>query len=230
MAIIHKTTLSPGKLELLQTWLPAQPWYRGTGREPRLAKAGGFRLDDPAGAVGVEFMVVTDGSASPATTYQVPMTYRATAFAEAADGLIGTAEHGVLGPRWIYDGARDPVLVTQLAALLAGTAEPQAQNVSHTPDPTVIAHRAGTGALAAAGSIVSASGPQGTEIRVPAAGPDGGSHGQLLVRINRVLQPGDGGSEAGRPGVSATWQLADGGQARGIFATVAYLPEPAAAP
>jgi hypothetical protein len=62
MAIIHNTTMSPGKLELLQVWLPAQPWYLNSGHVPELAKAGGFRLDDPAGEVGIEFMVVTDTS------------------------------------------------------------------------------------------------------------------------------------------------------------------------
>ena len=67
MAIIHHTTMSPGKLELLTAWLPAQPWYRQTGHQPELAKAGGFRLDDPQGEVGIEFMVVTDGSGYGAT-------------------------------------------------------------------------------------------------------------------------------------------------------------------
>jgi Maltokinase N-terminal cap domain len=54
MAIVHNTTMSPGKLELLTAWLPAQPWYLGTGRAPELVKAGGFRLDDPEGEVGIE--------------------------------------------------------------------------------------------------------------------------------------------------------------------------------
>jgi hypothetical protein len=57
MAIIHRTTMSPEKLELLAAWLPAQPWSSGTGREPELAKAGGFRLDDPQGAVGIGVIV-----------------------------------------------------------------------------------------------------------------------------------------------------------------------------
>jgi hypothetical protein len=95
MAVIHKTTLSPGKLELLTAWLPAQPWYRQTGQEAELARAGGFRLDDPQGEVGIEFMVVTDESGNRATTYQIPLTYRASVL--AGGGLIGTAEHGVLG-------------------------------------------------------------------------------------------------------------------------------------
>ena len=55
----------------------------------------------------------------------------------ADGGLIGTAEHGVLGRRWIYDGTHDPVLIAQLVALIQGEAEPQAQSVSNTPDPTV---------------------------------------------------------------------------------------------
>ena len=41
MAIIHDTTMSPGKLELLTAWLPDQSWYLGGGRKPALAKAGG---------------------------------------------------------------------------------------------------------------------------------------------------------------------------------------------
>lgn len=47
MAIIHHTTLSPTKLELLAPWLLKQPWYAGDGRAPELARTGGFRLDDP---------------------------------------------------------------------------------------------------------------------------------------------------------------------------------------
>jgi hypothetical protein len=44
MAVIHDTTMSPGKLELLAAWLPAQPWYLDGGRAPILAKAGGSRV------------------------------------------------------------------------------------------------------------------------------------------------------------------------------------------
>src|SRR5580704_4504646 len=102
MAIIHKTTLVPGKLDLLAGWMPAQPWYADMGREPALAKAGGFRLDDPEGEVGIEFMVVTDGSGAEATAYHVPLTYRASPLEEGEDALVGTTEHGVLGRRWVY--------------------------------------------------------------------------------------------------------------------------------
>jgi hypothetical protein len=139
MAIIHNTTMSPTKLELLAIWLPAQPWYRPTGREPDLARAGGFRLDDPQGEVGIEFMVVTDGSGDRATAYQIPMTYRAAPLAGADGALIGTSDHGVLGRRWLYDGVHDPVLRAQLDALTRGEVQAQAQSVSSTVDPTVTA-------------------------------------------------------------------------------------------
>ena len=199
MAIIHDTTMSPGKLELLTAWLPAQSWYLGGGHKPALARAGGFRLDDPGGEVGIEFMVVTDGSGDQVTAYQVPTTYRAQPLAGADGALIGTSEHGVLGHRWIYDGTRDPVLMAQLAALLQGTAEPQAQSVSSTPDPTVTVQRA------------------------EAAGADGAPPGQLTVRVNRILRPG---GEAGQPGISAPWRLPDGTQVRGILATAQYVTGP----
>lgn len=231
MAIIHRTTMSPGKLDLLRDWLPGQPWYRTSGRGPELVKAGGFRLDDPAGEVGIEFMVVTDGSGPGAVTYQVPLTYRAGALAAAAGGLIGTAEHGVLGRRWIYDGTRDPVLVAQLVALMHGRAEPQAQSVSDTPDPTVIGWPVADGRVAAAGSAVAANGLDGTQLRVQTTDADGRRNGELLVRVIRILRPGDSAAgESWQPCLSATWRLADGTQVRGVFATARYLPTQATRP
>src|SRR5690349_23446572 len=148
MAIVHDTTMNPGKLELLAAWLPAQPWFAGSGRELELTKVGGFRLDDPKGEVGIEFMLVTDGSGDQPATYQVPMTYHGRELPGADGRLIGTSEHGVLGRRWIYDGIRDPVLVAQLAALLLGEAEAQAQSVSSTPEPTVTVEPAVAGPAA----------------------------------------------------------------------------------
>ena len=88
MAIIHQTTMKPGKLDLLTAWLPAQPWYLGSGREPELARAGGFRLDDPAGEVGIEFMVAGDAAAGDAVYYQVPMTYRGSPLADAGPPVV----------------------------------------------------------------------------------------------------------------------------------------------
>lgn len=223
MAVIYDTTMSPSKLELLTAWLPAQPWYLGSGHEPALAKAGGFRLDDPQGEVGIEFMMVTDGSGDQAAAYQVPLTYRAAARVGANDALIGTAEHGVLGPRWIYDGTHDPVLVAQLVALIQGAAQAQAQNVSDTPDPTVTGQAVTHGSLIAIGSSVVANGPSGTDLRVQIAPKDGAPNGQLTVRINRVLRPGVApAGDAGRPGLSGTWQQPDGTRVRGILATARY--------
>jgi hypothetical protein len=220
MAVVHDTTMSPGKLELLTSWLPDQPWYLGAGRKPVLTKAGGFRLDDPRGEVGIEFMVVADDSGERATFYLVPMTYRGHALASADGALIGTSDHGVLGPRWIYDGVHDPVLVAELVALIQGEAEPQAQNVSNTADPTVTSQPVTSGSLTAAGSAVAANGPSGTQLRVAAASADGTRQGELLVQVNRVLHDGGASvSGAARPCVSATWRLPDGTRARGIFAT-----------
>jgi Maltokinase N-terminal cap domain len=226
MAIIHRTTMSPGKLELLAAWLPTQPWYHAAGRAPELARAGGFRLDDPQGEVGIEFMVVTDGLGSGAAAYQVPMTYRAQAFPGADGSLIGTAEHGVLGPRWIYDGTQDPALATQLAALIQGEAEPQAQSVSHTPDPTVTIRPVTEAALTVTGSAVVAGGPYGTDLWIQAAGTDGAPGGQLMVRIHRALRPGDtaDADAALQPCLWAPWRLPDGPPARGVLASAQYRP------
>jgi hypothetical protein len=101
-------------------------------------------LDDPEGAVGIEFMVVVDATVQESVAYLVPMGYRSGALEGVPGGaLIGTSEHGVLGTRWIYDGVHDPVVMAQLRALLRGEAIPQHQSRSGTPDPTVTVH--GTG-------------------------------------------------------------------------------------
>lgn len=134
MAQIHQTTMTPSKLDLLASWLPRQPWYRGSGAGTELSRAGGFRLDDPAGEVGIEFYFASDGT----NVYQVPMTYRGAPLPDADPAaLIGTSEHGVLGTRWIYDGAHDPVLLAQLLAFLAGDVPAQHQSRSDTLDPSV---------------------------------------------------------------------------------------------
>jgi hypothetical protein len=223
MAIVHNTTMSPAKLELLAAWLPTQPWFPGSGREPALTKVGGFRLDDPRGEVGIEFMLVADGPA----VYQVPMTYHGRELPGADGRLIGTSEHGVLGRRWIYDGLRDPVLVAQLVAFFQGEVEAQAQSVSHTPDPTVIIQPAVGGPLAVISSVVTSDESSGTSLLVDTASPDGLPAGELAVRIRRILQPDAGETgETGDPCLSATWRQPDGSQARGVLATALHTPVP----
>jgi hypothetical protein len=137
VAEIHRTTMTPTKLELVARWLPLQPWYDGRDEGPQLTRVGGFRLDDPDGEVGMEVLLVGDDAGGTRTTYCVPMTYRGAPLEGAEHALVGTSEHGVLGLRWLYDAPHDPVFVTQLVALLAGEAQPQHQTESHTPDPDV---------------------------------------------------------------------------------------------
>jgi Maltokinase N-terminal cap domain len=211
MAFIHKTTMTPGKLDLLASWLPTQPWYAGTEDKPTLAKAGGFRLDDPRGEVGIEFMVVTDESAGRPLSYHLPLTYRGTPLDGADRALVGTAEHGVLGKRWVYDGTHDPVLLTQLLALLQGDAEPQAQSVSDTPDPSVAAHFSGAALPAAIDSATVVNGPHGTDLVVTAGPSD-----RLTVHVVRVLEPDRqvplNGEARGH--VTADWLVPGGDKAR----------------
>jgi hypothetical protein len=221
MAVIHHTTLVPTKTELLSDWLPTRPWYVPTGNAPVLERAGGFRLDDPAGAVGLEFMVVSDTSGDRVRHYHVPMAYRDAPFPGAEDALIGTTEHGVLGRRWVYDGTRDPVLVEQLVALLRGRVEAQAQLATGTPDPTVGCHAALTGPAADAPvlSVTETDTPAGTELTIgvgPAPGAEPEAH--LVLSVLRELDgrpetgPEDDTAETGS--VTVAWELGDGTRVR----------------
>ncbi|HUB38433.1 MAG TPA: 1,4-alpha-glucan branching protein [Streptosporangiaceae bacterium] len=206
MATIHHTTLVPGKLDLLSDWLPAQSWYIGTAAgQPELSRAGVFRLDDPDGEVGIEFMIVLDHAAANAVAYLVPMTYRGSPLAGAEDALIGTAEHGVLGTRWIYDGVRDPVLLTQLGELIQGRVQAQAQSQSSMPDPTVHSR--------------------------PAPGPVAARDARLDISFARALVPADTSlsaelGSAGAGQVSATWTAGDSSSVRGVVATATLAAGP----
>jgi hypothetical protein len=120
MAILYRAELRPGKLELLTAWLPARPWYRGPAA-PDLRRVTSYRFDDPAGEVGIETFVVRAGDGS---LLQIPLTYRGAPLDFGDEWLVGTMEHSVLGPRWVYDGCGDPVHAEALAtAILTGGAQ-----------------------------------------------------------------------------------------------------------
>ncbi|MFI6287936.1 1,4-alpha-glucan branching protein [Streptomyces sp. NPDC051018] len=220
MAVIHRTTMNPTKTELLAGWLPTQPWYRGGSRAAAPAPVGGFRLDDPEGQVGIEFIVATDTSAGEAVTYLLPLTYRGAPLDDAGRALIGTSEHGVLGRRWIYDGTHDPVLVTRLLALMTGDAVPQAQHESNTPDGSVTGHFAGPGQGPLTDIVSVTSGSHGTDI-VIGTGPTP-AEARMHLGIKRVLRPLPDGLPAHGPHplghVTAPWLEADGTSVRGLFA------------
>jgi hypothetical protein len=184
--------MEPGKLELLTPWLPGQPWWIGGDRPPQLTRAGGFRLDDPQGDVGMEFMFVTDVSAGQQVTYHVPLSYRGAPLAGAEPALLGTSLHGVLGRRWIYDGARDPVVTAALDAFVHGRVQAQDQNRSHTIDRSV-----------------TCSGIPGGDVVV-----------DLIRVLGGEAAPSSG--TAGEPTgyVEAGWSLPDGTAVRGPVALV----------
>jgi hypothetical protein len=114
MALLHRADLTPTKLELLAGWLPGRPWFQGSATAG-VERVAGYRFDDPAGAVGLETMLVRAGDGP---VLQVPLTYRDAPLDGAEQWLIGTAEHSVLGTRWIYDGCGDPVYAAMLARVI----------------------------------------------------------------------------------------------------------------
>ena len=121
MAILYRAALQPTKPELAQTWLDRQSW----GGSGPLEVAGSYRFDDPAGQVGVEVLLVRRDGA----LLQVPLTYRPEPLDGGDAHLISTMEHSVLGRRWVYAGAGDPVAVACFERALAGEQEQAALEV-----------------------------------------------------------------------------------------------------
>lgn len=191
MAIIHRgATLTPSFHEFLPGWLAERSWFQGTGVPASLIPVGYFRFEDPAGVVGIETHLVKDGS----VVYQVPMTYRPCAARDVAEGLIATAEHSVLGTRWIYDAEYDPVWVASILRLIrtGGVSEPSG--------------RRGVAPAEARGCQRNMSDRENT-----------------VIELNRVLQPGPAPDDQNVLGhVMGTWHLddADTPPAQGCLVTI----------
>jgi hypothetical protein len=152
MAVLHEASITPTKDELVGPWLRTRRWWDGIDER---GPVGSFRLDDPAGEVGMECFLF--GSAEGSTLF-VPVTYRGAQLAGADAHLIGTMQHSVLGDRWVYDGCADPVFVATLTTTIL-TGGSQAEQEVHAADgsvsqraPTVRAH--GTGRAGSAATTV----------------------------------------------------------------------------
>ncbi|MEU3859988.1 1,4-alpha-glucan branching protein [Streptomyces sp. NPDC028722] len=217
MAVIHDTTLKPSKTELLADWLPTRPWYRGGPGAPVLERSGGFRLDDPEGEVGMEFIVATDTASPERTAYLVPLTYRGAPLEGAGHALVGTMEHGVLGKRWVYDGCHDPVLFTELLALIEGRAQAMAQSVSDTPDHEVTRSHTGAALVPDGLAPEPADDREGTRLPAP--------HGTVL-HVHRVLTPVDENPplppREALGHVATGWPGPDGSRLRAVLMTLRH--------
>lgn len=193
MPVIHRgATLTPHFRDFLPAWVARQVWYRGTG-VPSLRPVGSYRLEDSAGQVGIETRLVADGP----VLYQIPMTYRGAPRDGAADAdLIATAEHSVLGTRWIYDGTTDPVWAAEVLNLVREEA-----SAERSTGPGV--------------GTTEASGRRLADAELTAD--------TVVVELKRVLGPGGPAIEAGAAGVlMGSWQPdgSDGPTVRGCLAVV----------
>jgi hypothetical protein len=122
VAVLYQATLVPSKIELLQAWVPHQPWLDDADAST-VDAVGGYRFDDPDGEVGIETHLLR---AADGQILQVPVTYRGSPVAGAESLLIATMQHSVLGERWVYDACGDPVYVRALAtAVLSGGTQAQ---------------------------------------------------------------------------------------------------------
>ncbi|MFE4194844.1 hypothetical protein ACFRJ9_03175 [Paenarthrobacter sp. NPDC056912] len=191
MAIIHKATLSPSKLELIADYLPTQHWFQTSDSAPELI--GAYRFDDPAGEVGIETHVIAAGG----HIYQVPLSYRGYELAGAEEWLIGTMEHSVLGKRWVYDACADPVYIKALATAIL-TGQEQAKLIvdgEPEPRPSTVTVK-GSGTLDGGVPTVSASAPvSGSGVTIIDAG-------ELRLKVARVI---DVDAEAADLSLNGRW-------------------------
>ena len=210
MAEIHTTaSLSPSKLELVQGWMGEQRWYAAKGQQPRLRLLATWRLDDPAGEVGVETLVVADEAGADPVVYQVPLTYRGEPLGSADHALVGTMEHSVLGRRWVYDGPHDPVYAAQLLELVQGRVQAQSSKESGAVEESVTGvPQPSWGADVRVRSSRVLSGEQSNTSVILDCDLGEGGQAPLIVKVFRMLSPGE------NPDVVLQGALVDAGSRR----------------
>ncbi len=184
--------LTPPLAEILPAWLSAQRWYAGKGRQPVLRRLGGFRFEDPDGEVGVETHITADVSAQPAVVYQMPLSYRSAPLAGAEDALVGTAEHSVLGRRWIYDATHDPVYVRALLDLVLQDGISGSARRSEGADEQARGwHTSGPRELVLTTSGVLRGEQSNTSVVCTVEDRSGEPAEPIIVKVFRTLQAGD---------------------------------------
>ncbi|MGL5930430.1 MAG: maltokinase N-terminal cap-like domain-containing protein [Dermatophilaceae bacterium] len=205
----HDATLTPSKLELLEAWIGGQRWYAAKGRRPRLRRVGRWRLDDPAGEVGIETLVVADVGGAEPVVYQVPLTYRAEPLGGADHALVGVAEHSALGRRWVYDAPHDPAYAAQLLELVQGRVRARSGSRSNTDDDSVhgVPQRSWSTQVRVRTSRVLSGEQSNTSIVVDTDAADG-MRRPVVVKVFRMLSPGD------NPDVVLQGALVDAGSTR----------------
>lgn len=193
MAEIHTGSwIRPTKIELLTGWMGHQRWYAAKGSVPVLTSLAAWRLGDPSGEAGIETHIVLDTGGSEPVTYQVPLTYRGAPVAGLEHALVGTMEHGVLGPRWVYDATHDPVYASQLLALVRGRVRAESSTRSDTVDDRYTGQPSSswTRSLTVTGSRVLVGEQSNTSMIVDAT-DDMGMPCPIIVKIFRTLGAGD---------------------------------------
>ncbi len=207
--IITTASLRPSKLELISGWMGEQRWYAAKGQQPRLRLLAAWRLDDPAGEVGVETLIVADESGPEPVVYQVPLTYRGEPLGSADHALVGTMEHTALGHRWVYDAPHDPVYAAQLLELVQGRVTAQSSKQSDTVLDTVVGvpQSSWPHEVRVRASRVLSGEQSNTSVILDCDLP-GGQHTPLIVKVFRMLSPGD------NPDVVLQGALVDAGSRR----------------
>ncbi len=199
MAIIHKATLSPSKLELLAEHV-AGISELASHIDGDLSQIGAYRFDDPEGAVGIETHLLTSNSGD---VLHLPLTYRGAPLEAAEQWLLGTMEHSVLGTRWVYDGCVDLVYLRELVRTILSGGQ-QVPEMVETDDGPM--ERPASAAVRGSGTDPGAP-PVITEARAKREGTqtqiilDG-----LTVTIRNALS---GPNPAGSHHLTGTWKTND---------------------
>ncbi|WP_426006080.1 1,4-alpha-glucan branching enzyme [Paenarthrobacter sp. NyZ202] len=120
---MSKGTLNPSIESLLRSWLPTKRWFPVKSPDFGLERVGGFTLQDPGGAAGLEVLLLavtykTSDGGPRTDVVQVPLSFRTQPLADAPTALLGEFTDPKLGLRLVYDAVFDAGFVTAWLGLM----------------------------------------------------------------------------------------------------------------
>ena len=96
----------------IPAWVAAQRWYQSAGAEPALTQFGEWGLPSPEPGVELVTHLLLDSASETPTLYQVPLSYRSAALADAPErAFVGTVETAVSVTSVFAGAGERPVVV-----------------------------------------------------------------------------------------------------------------------
>ncbi|MCU1513465.1 MAG: phosphotransferase, partial [Microbacteriaceae bacterium] len=195
------TVIGTDLLPHLETWIVAQRWFAGKGRKPQLEVIGAMPLIPVTDESEATIYLVLDRAENP-LLYQVPISERRVPLPGAESALVAEVTSPD-GPRYLYDGPRDPDCALAILRLITHEGEVLAVEGGGR----AIGHSSVDEPIEVSSSRVLGGEQSNTSIVYETARHDGRASSPIVCKIFRTIHDGE------NPDVALTTALGLAGSA-----------------